>query len=202
MGSGIERLDPRNIQEQLAEFRLGEPASEGRRPFQLIFAATSSSRRENLIKTVAIGLPVLPLPLGEDELASTRTERVVRDKLKRARIIVTEARETGIIPQGLRVAIIAADTQSGPAALNRKGELILKHQSKPRSEADVMRVLRQMRRAAESGEDPLYEVTSASGIAYDPDNGQKDLIPDPMKTKIYLTREGLTYLTTASGLQR
>jgi hypothetical protein len=120
----------------------GEPLSEGRaesapkteknQGIDHIVAASGSQRRQDLIAHSFLGFPLESVPLGEHEPDTTDPREVVSYKLQLARAIVRGRRREGYIPRNLRVAIIAADTVSGPIRLNRKGIPMLHHQSKPR----------------------------------------------------------------------
>ena len=203
MGSGIERLDPRSIQQQLAEFRLGEPTSEDRRPhIDLIVAATTSARRLSLIRFVAEGLPVISISIGEDEPETTKPEKVVRDKLARG-IIIVEAERGRTIPENFMVALFAADTLSAPIALDKNGQIILKPQSKPFKEGQVRRVFRQMEEfAVTTDDDPTYSVSSASGVVLVPSRDMKPFIPQPLEAKIKLGREFVAWINHSGGFEK
>ena len=183
----------------------GEPLSEGRETtppkVDLVVAATSSDRRFSLISHVSGYIPVVRLPLGEKEPITTFTPRVVRHKLERAKLGVRERRSRGEIPQDHRVAIIAADTQSGPVGLNSNEIAYLKFQSKPDSVDQIKDVLTGMVAAARKSQEPYYTVASSSGIAFDPGNGHRIIIPPPISSTIHLDLSVVELLTTEEGLK-
>lgn len=190
----------------------GEPLSRGRekspqkeRPqtVDLIIAASGSHRRQDLIAHSFPGFPIEKVPLGENEPDTTDPREVVKYKLQLARAIVRGRRREGFIPRDLKVAIIAADTQSGPIRLNRKGVPILQHQSKPKDVQAIQKVFSRMAQYAESGQEPHYTITSASGVYYDSGKNQRPdfMPPESLISVVYLDPDFATHLATDAGFQ-
>lgn len=191
----------------------GEPLSRGRVEsapkkekipgIDLIVAASGSNRRQDLIAHAFPGFPLEKIPLGENEPDTTDPREVVRYKLQLARAIVRGRRREGYIQRDMKIAILAADTQSGPIRLNKRGVPILQHQSKPKDAQAVQRVFSRMAQVAESGREPHYTITSASGVYYDTGkNDRQDFMPpESLISVVYLDPESAARLATDEGFR-
>lgn len=183
-------------------------AEESRRPIErtqsvdAVFAATGSQRRRDLIRHLfSDERPIRELDLGEGEPSTPFTPTVVRFKLERARAAVREQRATGKIPRNWKVAIIAADTQSGPTSIGENGVVGLNFQSKPEKPKDVLDTIRGIRHVSLLGQDAYYTVQSSSGIIFEPGNGQRDRLPPPLSATIHLDPDMLHFLGTRRGFR-
>lgn len=197
------RLDPRNLQQRFSDQGIGEPTSEGRRPqIDIIAAATTNARRLSLITFLADGVPVIKVPLPDEEPETTKPGKVVRDKLSRGLTIV-ESLHGENIPSGAKVALIAADTISAPAALDKNGEIIWKHQSKPRKEKDVSRSFRDLEAVARRKDTntATYAVSTASGILLMGHEQPQPFIPAPLESELELDVDFLEWMNHQGGLE-